>query len=148
MQASWNSELDQQKQKQLSERSMKFEALQTTLHTTLDSQRCATLTTGSEKPTEPLFHEAEDCAMSHATTLTTVTMSCHLYTFVILWQSAVIIWWCHGKFGGSCQANRFAMDDRSLSESLGSTGPGQYEAHGTWHGAHVVDADPRWSQSL
>lgn len=90
MQASWNSKLDQQKQKQLSERSMKFEALQTTLHTTLDSQRCATLTTGSEKPTEPLFHEAEDCAMSHATTLTTVPMSCHLYTFVILWQSAVI----------------------------------------------------------
>jgi hypothetical protein len=26
------------------------------------------------------------------------------------------------------QANRFALDDRSLSESLGSTGPGQYEA--------------------
>ena len=75
MQASWTSELDQQKQKQLSERSMKFEALQTTLHTTLDSQRCATLTTGSEKPTEPLFHDAEDCAMSHATTLTTVPMS-------------------------------------------------------------------------
>lgn len=35
------------------------------------------------------------------------------------------------------------MDDRSLSESLGSTGPGQYEAHGTWHGTHVVDADLR-----
>ena len=26
------------------------------------------------------------------------------------------------------QANRFALDDRSLRESLGSTGPGQYEA--------------------
>ena len=26
------------------------------------------------------------------------------------------------------QANRFALDDRSLADSLGSTGPGQYEA--------------------
>ncbi|CAJ1430416.1 unnamed protein product [Effrenium voratum] len=28
-------------------------------------------------------------------------------------------------------ANRFALDDRSLAESLGSTGPGQYEVKGS-----------------
>ena len=32
------------------------------------------------------------------------------------------------SFCSDWQANRFALDDRSLAESLGSTGPGQYEA--------------------
>ena len=40
------------------------------------------------------------------------------------------------------KANRFAFDDRSLSESLGSTGPGQYEVKGT------VDASGRHGRSF
>ena len=40
------------------------------------------------------------------------------------------------------KANRFALDDRSLSESLGSTGPGQYEVKGT------VDASGRHGRSF
>ena len=38
------------------------------------------------------------------------------------WVSGLRLW------ASFWQANRFALDDRSLSESLGSTGPGQYEA--------------------
>ena len=30
------------------------------------------------KATEPLFHDAEDCAMSHATTFDNCAMSCHV----------------------------------------------------------------------
>lgn len=33
------------------------------------------------------------------------------------------------------KANRFALDDRSLAESLGSTGPGQYEVKGSVDGS-------------
>ena len=107
---------------------MKCEGRLTTLRSTLDSQRRW---------------------VRHGKTVSTwMYVACvwqHLYEYYI-WMLIFAVWWFQnvstifvkqnplGSFGYMdyptvfWQANRFALDDRSLSESLGSTGPGQYEA--------------------